>query len=336
MTLQYDKPLNELWNHEAETKTPNDFIKFWETQKKVLNDIELDYRLEKLDYPSDTIEVFLLSFLSLNNDRIYGYYAKPKVSKKESIEVKLLYHGYNWSIDGDLMSVVNNAEQGFHVYLMNARGQQFSEDSTKGFGNPVGFLTKGIQSKETYYYKYVYLDIVRSIDILDEVLRVYPSKKYIACGGSQGGAFAIVAGALSNQSISCVIATHPFLSDFRRSIRITPSGPYHEISDYLKRNSHIDRDIIFNNLDYFDVTNLASMIYCPILLGIGLIDDIVAPSTTFGVYNRIKCEKYIEVYPEYAHEVIQDFDYKATGLLYNILRGKKFNWKIHPLSEILK
>lgn len=334
MKLQYDKSIKEMIEHVPETNIPKDLKEYWDKQLKTIEKTELNYTLKKLDFPDDRVEVFLLSFISLNNDTIYGYYARPVNDSTDTVDLVLQYHGYNWAMDGDLMSVVDAAHKGNHSYKMLVRGQQMSEDSTPTFGSPVGFLTKGIEAKENYYYRYVYLDLVLSIKVLDNILNAYSNVRYIATGGSQGGALALVAAALSPIKIDAVIATHPFLSDFRRSVRITPEGPYHEISEYLKRNSHVDREEIFNNLDYFDVTSLSTLIECPVLLGIGLVDDIVAPSTTFGVYNVINGKKYIEVYPEFAHEVIPDFDLKAVGFVYKIFKDNEYDWRTHPLNKI--
>lgn len=334
MKLQYDLSLDQLWDHTSESIVPNDLFDFWQLQKEKLARVPLDFDLKKIQYPSKDISVYLLSFKSINGDLIYGYYAHPNEFDEGNVKVLLQYHGYNWAMDGDLLSVVNAAYQGFHSYKMLVRGQQMSEDSTPSFGNPIGYLSKGIHNLEDYYYRYVYLDVVQSIDVVYSILKDFKNIKFFASGGSQGGALALVAAALSNVPLSGVISTHPFLSDFRRSVRIVPEGPYHEISEYLRRNSHIDREVVFANLDYFDVTNLATLVSCPVLLGIGLVDDIVAPSTTFGIYNRLNSRKYIEVYPEYSHEVIPDFDLKAAGFMYNLIEDENFDWKTHPLKNL--
>lgn len=333
--IQFDLPLEKLWEHRAESKMPKDFEDFWRKQMIEVQESALNYEMIPLQYPSDQIELFMIKFRSVNCDLIYGYYARP-IGNDTHANVLLQYHGYNWAYDGDLNSVVAAAHRGYHSYKMLVRGQQFSENSATSFGNPVGTLTHGIQNKEDYYYKYVFMDVILSIRILDDILKSFKSRKFVAQGGSQGGALAIVAAALSEIKIDAVVSLYPYLSDYRRCMRISPDGPYHEIIEFLRRNTFLDRELIFENLDYFDMVNFANLIECPVLMGVGLVDTLVPPSASFGVFHNLRTRKFIEIYPEFGHEGIPDFDLKVDGFLYNIFENEDYDWSIHPLGDIFK
>ena len=62
-------------------------------------------------------------------------------------------------------------------------------------------------------------------------------------------------------------------------------------------------DQAFRTLSYVDNLNLAPMIKCRTVISNCLWDDICPPSTIFGVYNHLTCEKQIEIYPFHKHEV---------------------------------
>ena len=98
------------------------------------------------------------------------------------------------------------------------------------------------------------------------------------------------------------LADIPFLCDYRRSIGITPAGPYPEIVGFLKAFPHLFEQVI-RTLSYFDCLNLAPWITCRTVVSNSLWDDICPPSSIYGVYNHITAEKQIEVYPFHKHEV---------------------------------
>jgi cephalosporin-C deacetylase len=146
-------------------------------------------------------------------------------------------------------------------------------------------MAKGIQNKDEYYYRAVYMDAVRAIDILAAMPEVNADRIAVT-GGSQGGAITLAAAALSGVP-KLAVADHPYLSNFERAIDTTPRGPYSE-----------------ETLSYFDIMNLAPRISCYSWLTIGLVDDITPPSTVFAVYNHLTCDKDIAVYRYFGHELV--------------------------------
>jgi len=91
-------------------------------------------------------------------------------------------------------------------------------------GHYAGWMTKGILHKESYYHRGVYMDAIRALQVLSERLEVH-SDRIGVTGGSQGGALALAAAALSDIP-RVVVAEYPYLSHFRRAIDVAPTGPY--------------------------------------------------------------------------------------------------------------
>src|SRR5438034_300530 len=83
---------------------------------------------------------------------------------------------------------------------------------------------------------------------------------------------------------------------------IAPSGPYTEIPVFVKSFPDLYEQT-YRTLSYCDCMNLAPMIKCRTVVSNCLWDDICPPSTIYGVYNHLICEKQIEVYPFHKHEV---------------------------------
>lgn len=89
------------------------------------------------------------------------------------------------------------AEQGcirfeFEIHGLNPEmtDEEFKEISNAFNGRENGYLTNGLDSRDNYYMKRVYLACVRGIDFLTS-LPEWDGKNVIAQGGSQGGALAL-------------------------------------------------------------------------------------------------------------------------------------------------
>lgn len=306
MGQPYDMPLEQLREYRPPLTRRADFAAFWNESKEILAQVPSDPQLIPIEYPVDGVEVYELSFSGFGDARIRGYYALPK--KAGQHPGLIMYHGYNWSHDGQIHDVVNWALHGYATFGMLVRGQQLSEDnSVAPYGHSAGWMTKGILSKETYYYRGVYMDAIRALDVLAQREEVDDSRIGVI-GGSQGGALSLVAAALSHIP-QIVVADYPYLSHFRRAIDTALVGPYLEINEYFRRNSAPDiEEKAMETLSYYDLMNFAPWITCPVLVSIGLIDEITPPSTVFAAYNHLETtEKKIQVYRYFGHEPIPAF-----------------------------
>ena len=315
----YDLPLEELKKYRPALTRREDFAEFWESTKAQLAQEPFTYELTPLTYPADGVRLYQLNYRGFHGARIQGYFAAP--DKPGTHPGLVLYHGYDWSFDGGIHDVVNWALHGYATFGMLVRGQHSSEDNTPSpNGNTVGWMTKGILQKETYYYRGVYMDAIRALDVMASLEQVDQDRIGVT-GGSQGGALALVAAALSDVP-KAAVSEYPYLSNFRRAIDISPAGPYLEFSNYFRRNSDpAIEEKAMETLSYYDVMNLADRINCPVLVSIGLIDQITPPSTVFAAYNHIGSEqKEIKVYRYFGHEFMPAFHTEKLAFLHGQLK----------------
>jgi cephalosporin-C deacetylase len=228
------------------------------------------------------------------------------------------YHGYSGRGQRPL-DVLAIAEQGIAVMTMDTRGQNgLSEDhAAYPGGHFSGWMTKGIREPRSYYYRYVYADAVRALEVLASMEEV-DAKRIAATGVSQGGGITLAAAALSGRVV-LALADIPFLCDYRRAIEITPLPPYTEISSFLKTNPG-EYERVIRTLSYCDNLNLAPWIKCRTVVCNCLWDDICPPSTIFGMYNHIAGEKSMEVYPYHKHEVPYEHAETRFKLLMEVLK----------------
>lgn len=333
MVQPYDLPLEELWSYHPPLTREEDFADFWDVSLKELSGEPLEVNLQLVDYPADGVKVYDLIYRGYGGAKIHAWYAVPTTNgpttTADSTSTTDLYsypglvvfHGYNASYEGNIHDIVNWALHGYATLGMHVRGQYGSEDpSPDPHGHMSGWMTKGILDKTSYYYRSVYLDAVRAVEVLASFNEVNPDVIGVT-GASQGGGLSIAVGALSKQ-VKVIAAEYPYLSHFRRAIDLAPTGPYLEINHFFRRNASPDvEERAMRALTYFDIMNLAPKISCPTLMSIGLVDEITPPSTVFAAYHHLGEEvspspfKELKVYRYFGHEPISKFQLEKLGFL---------------------
>lgn len=314
MVQPYDLSLDELKRYKPELTRQPDFDEFWSLTKKELQKTELDWQLTQYRYPAKGVKVYRITFKGFMDAQIAGWFAIPEGSDKYPGIVA--YHGYNWAMDGCIHDTVNMALHGYAVLQMLVRGQQGGsvDNVVTSHGNTTGWMTKGILSKEEYYYRAVYMDSIRALEVL-AAMDCVDENRIGVMGGSQGGALTLAAAALSDIPKTAV-ARYPYLCHFDRAIDITPKMPYGELNEFFRRYSDpAVEDQARKTLSYFDIMNHAGNIKCPTLVASGLVDEITPPSTIFAAYNHMVCPKQIEVYRYFGHEYIPGFEEKQLSML---------------------
>ncbi len=303
--MLFDMPLDQLEKYTPHRDEPDDFDDFWEKTLQETRAIALEPKLKSVDYGLRLIDTYDVSYRGFGGNQINGWLLVPK-NHPAPMPCVVEYIGYGggrgFPIDWLLWSSV-----GYAHFIMDTRGQgsQGKISDTPDF-EPVetsphypGFMTKGICSPDTYYYRRLYSDAVRAIDVVKNIAFIDPSKIAIA-GYSQGGGIGLAAIALS-KNISAALIDAPFLCHFRRATHITDELPYAEIARFCK--THRDKEqMVFNTLSYFDGVNFATRGRATALFSAGLMDMICPPSTVFAAYNHYGGEKQIKVWNFNEHE----------------------------------
>jgi cephalosporin-C deacetylase len=202
---------------------------------------------------------------------------------------------------------------------MDTRGQGSSrvvgdtpDPQSSGAPRQPGFMTDGVLDPQAYYYRRVFTDAVRAV----EAVRAFDgvdATRVAVTGGSQGGGITLAVAGLMGDGIVAAMPDVPFLCHFRRSVALTPGRPFTEVTQYL--SVHRDRaDSVFHTLSYFDGVNFASRASAPALFSVGLMDDIVLPSTVFAAFNRYGAtDREIATYEYNGHEGGQLFHWQRQA-----------------------
>jgi cephalosporin-C deacetylase len=160
-------------------------------------------------------------------------------------------------------------------------------------------MTRGILDPDTYYYRRVFTDAARAVDVAAGHSAV-DAGAIVVTGVSQGGGIAQAVAAL-RPHVRAALIDVPFLTHFRRAVEITGRDPYQELVRFLASQRGTPEQV-FRTLSYFDGLNFAARAQVPALYSVALMDDVCPPSTVFGAYNHWRGPKEITVWPWNNHE----------------------------------
>ena len=300
----FDLPLDELRTYRSASTEPEDFDAFWAKTLQEAREHDLDARFEPVETHLKTVKVFDVTFAGFGGHPIKGWLTLPAWANAP-LPAVVEFVGYGGG-RGLPHTHLLWASAGFAHFVMDTRGQGSAwgggdtPDPVGGAPAYPGFMTRGIDDPENYYYRRVFTDGVRAV----EAARSHPlvdAARTAAVGGSQGGGITIAVGGLV-PDLAAVAPDVPFLCDFPRSTTITDRHPYREIGNYLK--THRGRsEQVHRTLSYFDGVHFAARGRAPALFSAALEDQTCPPSTVFAAYNAwADDDKAIEVYDFNDHE----------------------------------
>lgn len=300
-----------LENIKPYTQMPKDFKEFWDNNKAEVAKYPLTYTKELAkEYCTDKVDCYLVKLmLNSRGQSIYGYLFYPKNAAKGSCPVVLCPPGAGIKTIKEPLRHKYYAEEGCIRFEIEIHGlnptmtaEEFKEISDAFNGRENGYLNNGLDNRDNYYMKRVYLACVRSIDLLTS-LPEWDGRNVIVQGGSQGGALALITTGLDNRVSACV-ANHPALSDMA-GYKAGRAGGY----PHFFRTAGMDTPDKLKTMAYYDVVNFARLIKVPTYITWGYNDDVCPPTTSYAVYNTLDCPKEALITPINEHWTSNDTEY---------------------------
>lgn len=299
-----DAPLELLQTRTTTAVEPPDLDAFWHDTIAESRALATPPRVERVATPLTAIDVYDVTFSGYLGQPIRAWLRVP-AGASTPLPTVVHYVGYGGG-RGLAVDELQLAASGFAFLHVDTRGQGatwsvgHTPDEGPAAGPQVpGVMTKGIQSRDTYYYRRLFTDAVLAVDAA-RALDVVDADRVAVHGGSQGGASAIVASAYG-EGVRAAAVRVPFLADIPHAITITDAYPFREVVDFL-RNHRFAAAQVLETLSYVDTSLIAARATVPADFTVGLMDPTTPPSTVFAAYNAWAGPKQMTVWPYNGHE----------------------------------
>lgn len=305
---------------------PEDFQdawKFWLSELSIIpNKVYVD-KVEKQKYGS----LIHLYFDSVNNTKVHARLYKNDQAIKDGRPLVVVFHGAGSKVSDDynIVNCLNWVKNGFSAIMMDCRNQGgLTIDNNEYFLMGHLYQCRGLLDKDTFYDKLLYQDATKLLLITrDEKLEPFSDlhdKEIIVNGPSQGGQLSLAAASLSDIPSLCI-------PDIPSGCAIVSRieerrGKYTPYDDYIKGNPKL-KDLIYQNVSYADIINLAENIKCPVYASVGTADEICPMEYFLVAYDNIKVSKEVIYYEGYGHGGYEDIHFpKKLQFVLDYLKNK--------------
>jgi len=284
-----------------------DFDEFWRSNLEQLAKVPMEPTLTLMpEQSTPERNVYRVEMKSLDGVTIGGILARP--TKEGKYPTYIEYMGYG----ADVYPYWGGSNPDRIEFLVSVRDQGIFRTQKEG-----RWIDRGISSKETFYYKGAFCDVIRAIDFVTSLPQC-DTERLFAMGESQGGAFTWIAASLDHR-VKAIAPAVPFLGDYQDYSRIV-WWPMWEVFEQAKVEG-IAKEDLFRMLSYFDVKNFTDKVECPVYMSFGLQDPTCPPHTNFSEYNQVKGNKRYYCAPLCGHGMweVKEWQEKREEFFTNIL-----------------
>ncbi len=280
---------------------PDDFDDFWNDQKRQLAAVPMNPRLTPVTATADTVDCFDLQVDCLGGKPVSGYYARPKNATPKSLPAVLFVHGAGVR-SCVIASPCNEAKRGRLALDINAHGipngkppEFYTSLSTSDLAQ---YTLKGRDSRETVYFRGMYLRVLRALDFLCAQPE-WDGQVLLVSGASQGGGQALAAAGLDSR-VTAFFAGVPALCDHSGNAIDRVAGWPRIVP--LDASRKPDPKVL-QVARYIDGMNFAARTKADAILTVGFIDTVCPPTSVYATYNNLAGKKEMFNGPLIGHAV---------------------------------
>ena len=302
---------------------PADFDQFWAAGKAALAKLPIDAKLTLLpEYGNATVDCFHLNLQNVGMgaapSRFYGILCEPKAPGKYPALLSVPGAGVR-----PYRGMATMAARGIITLQVGIHGIPVTMDQSVydslGAGALANHNTFGLDSRDRYYYRRVYLGCVRANDFLVSHPK-FDGVHLAVTGGSQGGALSIVTAALDPR-VKGLAAYYPALADVTGYLQNRAGGWPHMFRSAESTLSHRSPEKI-ETTRYYDVVNFARRVKVPGLYSWGFNDETCPPTSMYSAYNVITAQKKLLLALETGHNNVPEQVALMESWLQNFLKAE--------------
>lgn len=302
---------------------PSDFDSFW---SKALNDARKnDLNPTRRLLPercTKDANVYEISYVNNSGvSRMYGILSIPVKNGKYPALLRVPGAGARPYM-GDTYTAPSQAivlEIGIHGIPVTME-QQIYDNLLAGSLN--NYWDTNLDNPDKNYYKRVITGAVKGVDYIAS-LPEWDGTTLGVTGASQGGFLSLAVAALDKR-VTFLAAVHDAMCDYEAETHNIAGGWPHYFynKDGSKDIKNIDEEQRIKGARYYDGVNFAKRISVPAWFSFGYNDEVVPPTSSYGLYNTFNGPKKLSVYQMTGHywfqeqwDEWQDFLKKELGII---------------------
>ena len=265
------------------TTLPEDFMSWWQAELKKAEQVPLmPVFKHEPGMSNGKADVYMVHFQNHKaGSYIYGMLTVPKTPGRHAAVVEYPGAGIHKFQSGNMAwadSDIVCLQIGIHGIPLDMEAEVYQNLTNGGMAN---YAYLGLEHRDNYYYRRVFLGAVKAVDFLKS-LDYVDSTRIGVYGGSQGGLLSLVVAALKPE-VRCVSAAYPAMCE--------TAGSRYERAEGWPRlfvwRKGTDTPQIRDVVRYFDAVNFARFVTQDIQFIQGFNDHVCMPTTTFSAYNVI-------------------------------------------------
>ena len=287
---------------------PKDFDSFW---KKALDEArQNDLNPTKVllaDRCTKDKNVYEISYCNNSgSSRMYGILSVPVKPGKYPALLRVPGAGVR-PYSGDTYTAPDRCivlEIGVHGIPVTMQ-QKVYDNLLAGALN--GYWDCNLEDPQRNAYKRIVTGAVRGVDYI-ATLDEWNGKTIGVTGSSQGGFLSLAVAALDKR-ITFLGAVHDAMCDYEAEVHGVAGGWPHYFYDYEVKTGMSGKNRKVSDLmqmriegaRYYDGVNFAKRVTQPGWYSFGYNDDVVPPTSSYGLYNTVTAPKTLSVYQQTAH-----------------------------------
>ncbi len=292
---------------------PKDFDDFW---KKTLDEArQNDLHPTKVLLPERCTRDKNVYEISYHNNRwgskIYGILSVPVKAGKYPAMLRVPgagvrpYSGDTYTAPAECI-VLEIGVHGIPVTMP----QNVYDDLANAALN--GYWDTNIENRDRNVYKRIVTGAVRGVDYIAS-LPEWDGKTIGVTGSSQGGFLSLAVAALDKR-ITFLAAVHDAMCDYEAEVHGVAGGWPHYFYNESKSQGAAWKENKLSEIEkkrveaarYYDGVNFARRISVPGWYSFGYNDEVVPPTSAYGLYNIVKAPKTLSLYQMTGHYWYQE------------------------------
>lgn len=292
---------------------PEDFDAFWAEKLAELAAVPANPQLQADTSGRDGVDYWRLTMDNIRGTRVQGQLARPTGDRGALPALLIVQWAGVYGLEKPWAT--DRAAEGW--LTLNILAHDLPINETPEFyqaqrdGALKDYWTIGNDHRDTSYFLRMYLACYRAVEYLKS-RPDWDGRTLVVMGTSQGGQQALVTGGL-HPDITAVLALVPSGND----MHAPAAGRAWAFPNWYVSVDGKDAAAVREAGRYYDAAAFAARIKAPLLLGVGLQDEVCPPAGIFAAANQVRGYKEVVVLADSGHQDVngsqQPYNRRAYG-----------------------